>query len=195
MRIGITGQIGTGKSEVAAAFAGYGACVISADQIGKEVVESNRAILNKLARTFGRDILTNRGLLRRKLLGIRAFSSPENTRKLNGIVHPVLLKKLDLKVRQAERKYAIVVIDAALLIDWGWEKRVDLTILVNAGREIKLKRLQNKGYRRNEALKRLKSQRPYSELRRKSDLVILNNKDKKYLQYRVARILQKISLK
>lgn len=195
MRIGVTGQIGTGKSTVAEIFAEQGAAVISADKIGRLVVERDKIVLKRLAGEFGKDILTPGGKLRRKALGRKAFSDPESKALLNRIVHPVLLTELDKQVRKAEKKNPIVVIDAALLIDWGWQKRVDLTVLVHAGKEIKISRLLKKGYSRREALMRLKSQMKYSELRALSDLVIFNNRDRSYLKKRVLEIIQKISSK
>jgi len=195
LRIGITGQIGTGKSEVAAIFKNYGAIVISADEVGKDVVENDRRVLQRLALEFGKDILTPTGRLKRRELGKRALNSSVNKKKLNGIVHPPLLKELERRVKAAEKRAGLIVIDAALLIDWGWQKKVDLTVLVHAGRDIKIARLVKKGYTPDEARMRLSSQMKYQDLRRESDLVILNNKDKKHLRKRVEEILQKISPK
>jgi len=192
LRIGITGQIGTGKSEVASIFEDHGAVVISADEVGKDVVENDQRVLHKLAREFGSDILTPTGKLRRKLLGKRALNNPADKEKLDKIVHPPLLKELERRVKDAEKSSDLVVIDAALLIDWSWHKKVDLTILVHAGYYIKIARLLKKGYSLDEARMRLSSQKKYNELRRHSDIVIFNNKDKKYLQMRVEKVLQKI---
>ncbi len=195
MRIGITGQIGTGKSEVASIFADHGAIVISADAVGRDVVEKDRRVLRKLVREFGGDILTPKGNLRRKFLGKKALDSETNKKRLNDIVHPPLLRELERRVKQAEKRTTLVVVDAALLIDWGWQRKVDLTILVHAGYKIKIARLLKKGYSLPEARMRLSAQKRYRDLRRQCDLVIFNNKDKKYLVKRVEKILQKISPK
>jgi dephospho-CoA kinase len=190
MLIGITGQIGTGKSEVAEILKKYGAFVISADKIGFDVVEGNPAIIKRLIRVFGDDIVTKSGRLRRKKLARLAFSSETNKRKLNQIVHPALLKSLGQQVRSALKKYNLVVVDAALLVDWAWHKKVDLTILVHAGKNIKFARLLKKGFTREEAIMRLRSQLKYSCLREHSDMVIFNNKTKKHLEKRVQIILK-----
>jgi dephospho-CoA kinase len=193
MLIGITGQIGTGKTEVANLFKKYGAHVISADEIGKNVVEKNPAILKQLVSEFGPEILTDSGRLRRKKLGVIAFSSDKNKERLNRIVHPPLLKELHQRVKSAKKNYKCVVIDAALLIDWGWHRKVDLTILVHAGREIILNRLSRKGFSREEAKMRLKSQLKYSTLRKCTDIVIFNNKSIESLERKVQRILTKLT--
>lgn len=193
MLIGITGLIGSGKSEVARIFKKHGACVISADQIGKEVVENNKSLLNKLASIFGRDILTPRGNLRRRKLGERAFSSKSNRDKLNTVVHPYLLKELARQSKQALKKYKIVVIDAALLIFWGWHDKVDLTILVHAGRDIRLSRFMAKGYGQDEFNMRTLSQLSYTAMRKGADMVIMNNKSLESLEVKVKKILKKIA--
>lgn len=193
MLIGITGLIGSGKSEVARIFKKNGAFVISADKIGKNVVEKNKSILNKLARAFGPGILTPSGRLRRKKLGELAFSSGENKKILNRIVHPALLKELFYQSHSAAKKYEIVVIDAALLINWGWDKKVDMTILVHATRKNRLSRLLRKGYAAEEFHERTKSQLKYSELSRHANLILLNNSSKKALVEKVNNIISGLS--
>ena len=189
MLIGITGLIGAGKSEVARIFGKNGAFVISADKVGKDVVEKNKLILNKLAEIFGLDIISPTGRLRRKKLGELAFSSEENKKNLNRIVHPALLKELSVQSRNASEKYDIVVIDAALLVYWGWNKKVDKTILVHASQKNRLNRLLQKGYSTEEFRKRTKSQLKYSELSKHADIILLNNSSRKVLEEKVKNII------
>ena len=193
MLVGLVGQIGSGKSEVAAIFREFGAFIISADKIGKDVVEKNPAVLKRLARTFGSDILTPSGRLRRKRLGRLAFAGEKSMARLNAIVHPYLLKELARQSKAASRKYKMVVIDAALLVDWGWHKKVDLTILVHAKKEILVSRLIKKGYSRQEALERIRAQQTYSTLRKASNLVISNNGTIKDLRPKVERIVNRLT--
>ncbi len=193
MLIGITGQIGSGKTEVAKIFKKKGACVISADKIGKDVVEKNQLVLKKLVSICGKESLTPSGKLRRRKLGEMALASEENKKKLNRIVHPHLLKELSRQVKSAFKKYKIVVIDAALLIDWGWDKKVDITILVHAGNKIKIARLMEKGYSNKEARMRLKSQLKYWILRSRADIIIFNNKSFDNLKKRIERIFNKLT--
>jgi len=191
MLIGIVGQIGAGKSTATDILKKNGAAVISADDIGRDVVENNPAVLNKLAKTFGPDILTPSGRLRRRKLGEIAFASDHTKQQLNRIVHPPLLKELARRVKAARKTHDLVVIDAALLIDWGWDRKVDLTILIHAGREIQIKRLRARGYSIAEARQRLKSQLAYRSLRAHADLAILNNTTPAQLEKKIRRLLKR----
>ncbi len=193
MLIGITGQIGAGKTEVAKIFKKMGAYVISADKIGRDAVQKNKSILRILVSAFGQDILTPSGKLRRRKLGEMALASDKNREKLNRIVHPLLLKELSRQTKKALKKNNIVVIDAALLIDWGWDKKVDKTILVHAGDKIKMTRLIEKGYSPKEARIRLNSQLKYKVLRSHSDIVIFNNRSLDSLKERVEKIFNKLT--
>jgi len=194
MLIGLVGQIGTGKSEAARILKrNHGAFIISADKIGRNVVDKNPVVLKRLVKAFGSTILTKSGNLKRKALGRIAFASDDRKKKLNEIVHPLLLKELEKQSKTAQKKYEIVVIDAALLIDWGWNKKVDYTILIHAGNEIKISRLVKKGLSRSEALMRITSQLKFRELKKHADFIILNNKSLSHLEKRIDEIVEKLT--
>jgi dephospho-CoA kinase len=176
--IGITGGIACGKTEVAEVFRKNGAIVISGDQIGKEVVEKERRVLKELVRAFGQDILRGNGTLDRRKLGELAFASEESGDRLNKIIHPPLLKELRRRIQSIGEKTpeAVVVIDAALVVEWGLEKELDYLIFVESKEENKIKRLQKeKGYSRKEALDRIRSQLPEEVKEEKADVVIRND--------------------
>ena len=193
MLIGLVGRIGAGKSTAADIFKKHGAYVISADDIGRDVVEKNPAVLKRLVSAFGKDILTPTGKLRRRKLGEIAFASDNSKRKLNTIVHPALLKELARQVKTAQKTHTLIVIDAALLIDWGWHKKVDLTVLIHAGLETQIKRLRAKGYSLAEARQRLKSQLPYRTLRSHADVAILNNTTHAKLETKIRYLLDSLA--
>ncbi|UCB52558.1 MAG: dephospho-CoA kinase [Candidatus Zixiibacteriota bacterium] len=176
--IGITGGIACGKTEVAKVFREKGAMVLSGDQIGKEVVEKDRVVLRELVRTFGQDILSENGTLNRHKLGEIAFASDETRDRLNKIIHPPLLKELRRKIQSIGKKTpeAVVVIDAALIVEWGLEKELDYLIFVESKEEDKISRLQKeKGYSRKEALDRIRSQLPEKVKEKKADVVVKND--------------------
>jgi dephospho-CoA kinase len=173
--IGLTGQIGSGKSSVAKVFARLGATVIDADRIGREVVERSSPLRRKLAQTFGSSVIDARGNIRRKKLAALAFVDRVSRDKLNSLVHPYLLAELRKQVRRADSKGRVVVVDAALLLHWKMDREVDIVVVVQASRKMRLARLQARGVERKDALAREKAQLPYAEFRRRADHIILNN--------------------
>jgi dephospho-CoA kinase len=193
--IGITGGIACGKTEVARVFQRKGAVVISGDRIGRGVVEKNKVVLRQLVKIFGQSILRRDGTLNRRRLGKIAFASNQGRDKLNEIIHPHLLKELRRRIERlkAKRKSGIVVLDAALIVEWGLEKELDYLIFVESKREDKIRRLQKKkGYSEKEALDRIKSQLPEITKRRKADFVIGNNKGLAELKRKANGIWERI---
>ncbi len=175
--IGITGGIASGKTEVALLFQKLVAEILSGDEIGKDVVEKNPQLLKKLVKAFGKEILTSKKRLNRKKLGKIAFSSPSLTEKLNRIVHPFLLENLKEKIESLRKKSdkKIVVVDAALIVEWGLQKKLDYLVLVDCSKEKRVKRLiKQRGYTRKEAEQRIKAQLPETRKRKHADFVIRN---------------------
>lgn len=175
--VGLTGQIACGKSTVARELEKLGAVVINADDLGREVVETNPIVLKRLVSAFGAEnVFTNRKLNRKKLAAI-AFASDENTAKLNAIVHPELLKLLRKEIARHSRvrRKRLLVVDAALLFDWKLDRELDVVIVVDSTLKNQLARLHRKGRDRRDALLRIKRQAPKSRLRKLADAVIHNN--------------------
>lgn len=175
MILGITGQIGSGKSTAAAILRQMGAAVIDADRIGKLVVNRDLQLRQKLVRQFGPDIIDAAGRLRRRYLARLAFANERSNRALNRLVHPALLKELKSRVRDQARRYNLVVIDAALLLDWNLDRFADHVLVLHASQEVRFDRLRRRGIDRADARARQKAQLPYAEYRRRSDTIILNS--------------------
>jgi len=188
MYIGVTGQIGSGKTTAAKMLASFGAAVIDADRIGREVVDKSAPLRKKLARQFGQEILTAPGKLSRKKLAQLAFANDTAKKQLNRLVHPFLLKELKRQMKRLSRQHQVVVIDAALLLDWEFDSLMDLVIVIHASKEIRLRRLLERGISRKDALARQKAQLLLSEFRRRADRVILNNGTVEQLKSRLQRI-------
>jgi dephospho-CoA kinase len=193
MIIGVTGLIGSGKSEVATVFGKLGAKILDCDAIGKEVVDSDKNVLYKLVLEFGDSILTRQKRLDRRQLGRLAFSSIEKTELLNSIVHPPLLKRLDELVTDVRRKKYHAAIDAALLIYWNYHTKIDHTVLVSSTAAIRFERLQEKGSTLEEIRQRNRSQQTFSHLRKRSDSVITNNKDLSSLHKKAEKLYRQLT--
>lgn len=178
MIIGITGGIASGKTEVAKVFQKRGARVISGDEIGKEVVEEKPTVLKKLVQVFGKGILNSKGRLNRRKLGEIAFASEKNKEKLNRIVHPYLLRELELgitKFRRTRNSRKILVVDAALIVEWELYKKLDMLILVTSPKEKRVQRLKSLKFSETEALNRIKRQLTDKQRKKYAHLVISND--------------------
>jgi dephospho-CoA kinase len=189
--IGITGGIACGKTEVAKVFRKKGAVILSGDQIGKEVVENKNNVLRELVKVFGTGILKKDGVLNRRKLGELAFRSRQTKEELNRIVHPHLLRELRGRIRslKAEGKHEVVVVDAALIVEWGLEEELDYLIFVESKRKDKIKRLQKeRGYSKGETLDRIKTQLPEADKKEKADFVIKNDKGLAELKKRAGEV-------
>ncbi len=191
MLIGITGQIGSGKSTASEILKDFGAAIIDADKIGKQVVDSNPVLLKKLATKFGQDILKPNGHLNRKKLAQKAFLNSQAKNKLDLLVHPYLLKEIRKQIISYSKSHQLIVIDAALLLEWNLDKEVDMTIVVHASKETRFKRLKARGISNVDALARQSVQLPFSEFRKRADRIILNSKSKADLKRKLKNIFTK----
>ncbi|MCJ7507483.1 MAG: dephospho-CoA kinase [candidate division Zixibacteria bacterium] len=187
--VGITGGIASGKTEVAKVFKKLGARVISGDKLGQEVVKKNKLVLRRLVQVFSKSILNKNGNLNRKRLGELAFFSKSNIRKLNSIVHPHLLSSLKRQIKKLERSKDVVVVDAALIVEWGIQKQFDFLILVDSKRGNQLKRFcSSRKYSSNTAREIIRCQLPKKSKRRYADLVIDNNGNLKQLKEKARKV-------
>ena len=177
MIVGVTGGIGAGKSQVCAVFDREGALVIEADAVGREAVHDPE-VLRLLVETFGPDILDENGVLVRRELGRRAFASTVARDRLNAIVWPTLVEKLKGCARSAlaERPERPVVIDAALILEWGGPRELcDLLVVVTAPETVRIRRaMEGKDLSEAEVRERMASQLPESDKVEAADFVIDN---------------------
>lgn len=173
--IGLTGQTGAGKTSVGQLLTEAGCEVIDTDKIAREITEKGSPVLMTLAGIFGEDIL-EKGELNRKLLASRAFSSPENTEKLNAATHPEITKRVEKRIEEAfESGKKAAVIDAAALFESGEDKLCDFTVAVVCPEEIRLERIMGRDSITEEQAKvRIKAQRDEQYYIHNADMIIRN---------------------
>lgn len=181
MIIGLTGQIGAGKSTVAKLFEEKGAVLIDADSIGKKVINDNRALLRQLVKEFGKEVVTSAGALNKAALAKQAFADTKSTTTLNRLVHPYLLGELRRQIKANVKMSKIVVIDAALLHHWNLEREMDVTIAVYAPYRLRLKRLLQRGISNEDARNRDRAQLSFVAMKRRSDIVLRNTGSRREL--------------
>jgi len=175
--VGLTGGVASGKTAVSEVLREEGAYIIDADQIARELVQPHGPAWNELVRTFGKEILQGDGSINRKKLADRVFEDPSQRRHLDQILHPLITEEMDRRTREIGEKNpeAIVVIDAPLLIEVGYHRRVDKLMVVVSTRTEQIERLKARdGINSEQALRILSSQMPVEEKVKLADFVIRN---------------------
>ena len=177
--IGLTGSIGTGKSEAARQLEALGASIISADQVGHEAYTPNTEAWEQVVATFGNDILQEDGEIDRRKLGAVVFSDPGQLEKLNEIMHPRMARMVADKIEAFRGQgVEVVVVEAALLFEAGWDSLVEEVWVTDAPEQAVIERLnQRNGMSEEEARKRISSQMDRAERLERSDYVIENSGD------------------
>ncbi len=176
LRVGVTGGIGSGKTIVCSLFANYGIPVLSADEIAKEMMQSDNALRSQLTSLLGVWTYRADGSLDRAYVAARIFSDKSLQRKVNKLVHPRVEAEIDGRFAAMERSgNAIGIVEAALIYEAGYDKRLDVVIVVDAPESERIKRVVARdGSSAKEVQKRIAAQSPPEQKSRKADYVIHN---------------------
>jgi dephospho-CoA kinase len=164
--IGLTGNIGCGKSVVARMFEELGARVIDADRIARLVVDPGEPAWKEIVKTFGKEILNQDGTINRGRLGEIVFNDKEKRETLNGITHPRIIERIKELIEEAGRENVeVVIVEAALIVEKGGMKPlINDLIVVTADEKAQIRRLMGRDrFSREAALSRIRSQIPLSE--------------------------------
>lgn len=141
-RVGLTGGVGSGKSTVSRLLASYGAVVVDADQLAREVVEPGSPGLAEVVQAFGADLLLRDGSLDRATLAGRVFGDPAALARLNGLLHPRIGELTLQRFAEAESSDAPVLVhDVALLVENGLQNAYEAIVVVDVPVELQLERL------------------------------------------------------
>ncbi|MFF5443740.1 dephospho-CoA kinase [Streptomyces sp. NPDC012888] len=193
LKVGLTGGIGAGKSEVSRLLAGYGAVVVDADRIAREVVEPGTPGLAAVVEAFGERVLTPSGELDRPGLGAIVFADPAKLAVLNAIVHP-LVGARSAELEAAAGPDAIVVHDVPLLTENGLAPLYDLVVVVDAAPETQLSRLTAlRGMAEDEARARMAAQATREQRLAVATLVIDNDGPLEALEPQVRKVWEQLT--
>jgi len=174
--IGLTGNIATGKSHVAAILAQLGACVIDADRVAHQVMRPGGPAYDAVAKAFGCEILADDGDIDRAKLAAIVFRDEAALRRLEAIVHPAVIAEVARRVAQATQP--AVVVEAIKLIEAGMHHLYDELWVVTAPRAVQIARLvATRGLTDQEAALRVNAQPPQEEKAALADRVIVNDGD------------------
>ena len=175
--VGLTGNIGSGKSTVARMLEERGVSVIDADVLAREAVAAGSPALAAIVARWGAGMLATDGSLDRAALRRIVFAIPAEREALDAIVHPVVkARRASLLAAARARGAPIVVCDIPLLFEAGLEDEVDVVLLVDAPRAARLERIvRDRGLSRAEAVAMIDAQLPAEAKRARSDYVIDND--------------------
>lgn len=190
--IGITGGIGSGKSTVSSYLEEKGYRIIDADKITRDILINHRGIIEIIGKTFGHDLIDERGRLNRRKLADRAFSSPENKALLEKITHGEIISRIHQEISQAEKdKVKIVFLDVILLFETGLDSICDETWVVDAPLDIRVARVMGRdGFVTEEVKKRIDGQMSGEEMKARATKIIYNSSSIEDLETQVNLLLQ-----
>lgn len=212
LKVGLTGGIGAGKSAVSGLLDGYGAMIVDADKIAREVVAPGTPGLAAVVEEFGEEILTPDGSLDRPKLGSVVFADTDRLAALNAIIHPLVGERSAELERQAEEaekaataeaagagspkdpgSRAVIVHDVPLLAENGLAPLYDLVLVVDASPQTQLDRLvRQRGMTEEEATARMAAQATREERLALADIVISNDGSLEELETRVREVWEEL---
>ncbi|WP_026124378.1 MULTISPECIES: dephospho-CoA kinase [Nocardiopsis] len=192
LRVGLTGGIGSGKSEVARRLGEAGALVVDADAIAREVVEPGTPGLAEVVAEFGEGVLDADGRLDRPRLGEIVFSDTARLTRLNAIVHPRVAERTRELMERAPEG-AVVVDDVPLLVENGLQELYDVVVVVDAPEELRVERLVgDRGMPEEQARARIRAQAEREERLAVADIVVDNSGTREELDARVAQVWKEL---
>lgn len=186
--IGLTGGPGVGKSTVAEMLAAKGAAVICGDELGRRVLRRFPEIKDSLRQRYGTEIFTSRGALKRRALGRIVFSREGESAWLNRLMFPKIYELLRRDIKRLSRTHQVIVVDAAMIFEWGIEEDFSSVWVVTAPPELAQERMAYDGRLSPEEIRqRLRAQIPQKEKARCAHLVIHNAGNRRKLKEAVNR--------
>ena len=188
--IGLIGGIGSGKSRVATAFAKRGARVISGDQAGHEALKQPE-IRDAVEKRWGKGLIDEKGEVNRRALGRIVFAKQEELRALEAMVFPWIGQRLRDEIAAAARdvQVPLIVLDAAVMLEAGWNNVCDRIVYVHAPRDARLRRLaETRGWTAKEVAARESVQMSLTEKATRADLAVDNSGSPEELERQVEAI-------
>ena len=195
LKVGLTGGIGSGKSTASKFFEKLGAFILDADKEAKNLLEKNEIVQHEVISEFGTDIINTTGKVDKNKLARVAFQDVDHQRRLNSVVHPYIYDLIDKTFDKVlnDGKYAVFIIDAAMIYESGYDIHLDYIIVITAQLQNRMERaLSRKTLTREEILKRIEVQWPEEEKVGMADFVIHNDGSEKELNDNIKSIIKKL---
>lgn len=189
--VGLLGGIGSGKSQVAAAFARQGARIVAGDQLGQAALR-DPDIRARVVSRWGQGIVDESGEIDRRRLAAIVFADPAQRKELEAITHPWIRQRIREQVEEArkEPRVPLIILDAAVMLEAGWNEVCDRLVFIEAPREVRLARVaQQRGWSEKEVEAREQAQLPLTEKAVRADHVFDNSVSLEHLNRQVNDLL------
>jgi dephospho-CoA kinase len=173
--VGLTGGLGAGKTTIAGLFQDCGAKIIDADQLARDVVKPGKPAWKEIKQQFGNGVLHSDNTLNRQILAQVVFRNPSKLKVLQKIIHPRVAREQAIQTKAIGKTFpqAVIIYEAALLIEAGAFQRMDHVIVVKADRAAQISRVCHRdGLTKTEALRRIRNQMPLREKFQYADTVL-----------------------
>jgi dephospho-CoA kinase len=190
--VGMTGGIGCGKSEAAKAFAALGIPVVDVDGISHALTKSGQPTLDKIAKTFGKEILDEKGELNRAALRQKIFSEADAKARLEAIMHPAIYEEVLKQLNQATSA-PYQVIDIPLLFEGDhYQSLISRSLVIDCEPEVQISRVSKRsGLTEADVKKIMAAQLPRARRNELADDILINNRSLEELQDKVAQLHEK----
>jgi len=186
---GLTGNYGMGKSSVAALFRELGAHTLDSDEIVAGLL-TQESVRGQILGLLGMSVLKADGTLNKQLIAEIIFKHKVVRKRLEALLHPLVLEQVDKAVKRIRDTDSIVVVEVPLLFEGKFQSRFDRTVTVYTRQLTALARLKKAGITRKDAISRLKAQMDIRCKRKLSDFCINNNGTKRQTEMQVRRVFQ-----
>lgn len=177
-RVGLTGGMGSGKTEVRKMLEQRGLPAIDADALAKTIAAEDAEARAEICAAFGAEMYDDRGRLQRQLLATKVFGHPRRLQRLNSILHPRVFAATESRLRRlAGAGHRLAIIEAALIYESGWDRQMDAVVVVSAPESRRLQWLQERDHVGVARIRvRLQHQLDEAEKIKRADFIIQNDK-------------------
>lgn len=183
--VGLTGGLGAGKSTVARMLAERGATVVDADELARRAIAPGTRGHHRVLEVFGDEVETADGSIDRGALARVVFDDPEARRALESITHPEVFRLLAEEVERRRDSGDVVVFDAPLIVETGFDEAIDVLVVVTLPRDLQVERVVARGMSRAEAEARIAAQASSQEREARADELVRNDGDLQELERQV----------
>ena len=195
LKVGLTGGIGSGKSELSRFFTKWGAYVFDADKEAKIIIDTNESVQKEIIAEFDTNILNAENIIDRKKLARIAFQDEGHQLRLNSIMHPYVFQEIDKQFDNVSsaNKHKIFVVDAALIYESGADTHMDFVIVITSLLRYRAERAMGRGnMTREDFMKRVDLQWTDEDKAHMADYIISNNNSLEDLKKDARKIFDKL---